>query len=73
MTGRKNIHWAHRLSSARVAKKWNERHPIGTRVVFQGIATRTECPAASNADWEPAVFLQGIEAPAPLAQLDVLD
>lgn len=68
---RKKIHWAARHSSARVATDWNERYPIGTPVRYQGKLYKTESPAASNAEWEPAVFLDGVEHPVPLVQLDV--
>lgn len=70
---RKKIHWASRLSSARLARDFNERFPIGTIVIYDGVRRRTECPAASNELWEPAVFLEGVECPVQLALIDIPD
>lgn len=68
---RKKIHWLDRKRSAETAKSFNALVPVGTACTYQGLPTYTECPAASNGDWQAAVFVHGVEEPVLLILLDV--
>lgn len=71
LKSRRKIHWLQRKRSAETSASFNALCPVGTRVIYHGVETWTECPAACNANWEPAVFVHGIEEPVELLHLEI--
>lgn len=71
LDGRRKVHWTQRYKSKETASAFNALFPIGTTVIFNGMRSCTESPAACNRFWEAAVFIKGVEEPVRLEQLEV--
>ena len=57
----------------RPAREWNERHPPGTRVTFQGKVTKTYGKAFLNTFREVRVRLEGTLEMPMVTELEFLD
>ncbi len=50
---------------------WDQKFPIGTKVIYEGEQHFTESHAGIGLKGEASVFISGVETPVPIGRLDV--